>query len=72
MLTAVPCILSIRTSLHNFSKRLRPFYSTKSNFSEVSLVHCNLWGVIQQRVYQPQLYNVNELKCAYCAAQFQD
>jgi len=30
----------------------------------------NLWGVIQQRVYQPQLYNVNELKCACRVAQW--
>jgi len=28
------------------------------------------WGVIQQRVYQPQLYNVNELKWAYGVARW--
>jgi len=46
-------------------------FTSKSNFSEVSLVHCNLWGVvIQQRVYEPRLYNGNELKCAYGMAQW--
>jgi len=35
------------------------------NFLGVNLVYCNLWGV-----YQPQLYNVNELKCVYGVAQW--
>jgi len=31
-------------SLYNFLIRQHPFYSTKSNFWEVSLVHCSLLG----------------------------
>jgi len=57
-------LLTEHVSLYNFSSR-QPFYCTKSSFTEVSLVHC-----IQQRVSQPQLYNVNELKCAYGMAQW--
>jgi len=47
-----------------------PFSVYHVELSEISLVHCNLWGVIQQRVYQPQLYNINELKCVYGVVQW--
>jgi len=50
MLTAVP-LLTECALLYNFSSRQRPFHSAKSNFSEVSLVHCNIRGVIRQQVY---------------------
>jgi len=36
--------------LYEFLVRLSPAY-----FSKLSLVDCKIWGVIQQRVYQPQL-----------------
>jgi len=68
MLTFVLCTPSIRHCT-TFSAGNALFSSTKSNFSEVSLVYCSLWSVIQQRVYQPQLYSVDELKSAYGAAQ---
>jgi len=71
MLTADSYLLHIeRASLYNILSRQRPFHSTKYDFSKVCLIHCNLWGVIQQRVCQSQSYNVNELKCAYGVAQW--
>jgi len=52
------------------------FHSTKSNLSDLCLAHCKIWGYLilvscgdlQQRVYQSQLYDVNEMKCAYGVA----
>jgi len=69
MLTAAPQHKE-HMSQYNFLSRQHPFRSTESNFSEVSLVLCNLWCVVQQRIYQLQLYNVNEMKCAYGVAQW--
>jgi len=62
MLTTAPCALSMR--------HCTTFRTSNALFSEVSLVHCNLWNIIHQQLYQPQLYNVNELKCAYGVAQW--
>jgi len=38
--------------LYDFSSRQQPFRSIRSIFWELSLVHCKIWGVTQQRVYQ--------------------
>jgi len=69
MLTAAPCILSMQ-------------YCTtfRSGNARFTLPNLTLWkslwstaiygSVIQQRVYQPQLYNANEVKCAYGVARW--
>jgi len=56
-------------SLYEFFELAKPFFSTKSSFSDLRLVYYKIWGVIQQGIYQSQLYNINELKCAYGVAQ---
>jgi len=54
-------VLSGTLSLYS----LAVFHFTKSNFSESSLVHYGIWGVIQQRVCPSQLCIISEMKCTY-------
>jgi len=55
----LPCTLNMRPCTTFQAGLPLPFHSTKSNFSEISLVQCNLQGVIQQCSYQLQLYNIS-------------
>jgi len=49
-------------SLYDFSSMQRPFYSTKSNLSDLSLVYCKTWG-------NEFISHNNEMKWAYGVAQ---
>jgi len=67
MLTAALCTLSMR---HCTTFRAGSTLFTRPNLTSWNSVWsiASKRGVIQQRVYQSQLYNINELKYAYSVA----